>query len=148
MEFKPRPKPDKNTSKKKYKIPPVSKTMTEGLKKYNQMKETKKADMIAGRFYRCFFSNKILDENIEWPWHHALGRKGNLLWEYKNIFPCIHEYHTDYHDLSIDKLMKLDWYKEFLERVSRINHGVYNHELKRMNKGNIIDDEQYFKMYK
>jgi len=148
MEFKPRPKPKKSPTKKSSRIQAISKTMAEGNRKYKATKIKKKEDMLEGRFFKCFFSNKQLDPNIEWPWHHSLGKKGELLWAYWNIFPCIHEYHMDYHNLDIGKLMKLDWYISFLERVSKINHAVYNHELKRMNKGGIIDDTQFFKMYK
>jgi hypothetical protein len=54
----------------------------------------------------------------------------------------------EYHEMPIEKLMKLDWYKQFIDRLSRINHAAYNLELKRMNRGGIIDDSQFFKMWK
>lgn len=126
----------------------ISKSRQVELRKYNEVKIRKKEDMIKGNFFKCYFSGKQLDENIEWPWHHIHGRRGKLLYEYTNIFPCIHEFHIDYHEMPIEKLIKLDWYKQFIDRLSKINHTAYNLELKRMNKGGIIDDTQFFKMYK
>jgi hypothetical protein len=141
-------KPVKTRIAKKTKpIRSINPKMSKGLKLYEKVKEVKKKDMIEGGYYRCFFSNKPLDENVSWPWHHALGRKGSLLYEYKNIFPCIDEYHKEYHDLSVQALMRTEWYPRFFERVRKQNRNVYNKELRRMNKGGIIDDEQFFKMY-
>jgi hypothetical protein len=140
--FNPRPKG------KKGKTSLISKTRQEELRKYNSVKASKKEDMIVGKFYVCYFSGKRLDENTDYPWHHIFGRKGKLLYDYKNIFPCIHDYHMEYHEMPIEKLMKLDWYKQFIDRLSRINHAAYNLELKRMNRGGIIDDSQFFKMWK
>jgi len=123
--------------------------MKSGEAKYAIVKKQKREDMIEGKYFKCFFSNIPLDPNQEGePWHHALGRKGALLYDYKNIFPCIHERHMEYHDLSVDKLMKTTWYKDFLLRLSKINHAVYNKELNRLLKGGVIDMETFLKEYK
>jgi hypothetical protein len=135
--------------KKKKFLNPKSSALSKGELLYAQTKAKKREDMIEKGYFRCFFSNKPLDPspNAGEPWHHALGRKGSLLYEYKNIFPCIHEYHMQYHDLDIKELMKTEWYPKFFTRVKQLNKNVYNKELRRMNKGGIIDDEQYFKMF-
>lgn len=132
------------------KIPRRSLKRTKEEALYEKTKAKKREDMIEGKYFRCFFSNKVLNEdpNIKEPWHHALGREGDLLYDYRNIFPCIHEYHQDYHNLSIDKLLKEQWYKDFLKRVEKMNKAVYNQELRRMNKAGIIDNEQFFNMLK
>lgn len=110
---------------------------------YRQTKAQKKADMISGGFYRCFFSGQPLDPNVDYPWHHALGREGALLYEYKNIFPAISKYHMEYHRLDAERLMKTDWYKGFLKRVKSINHRVYNKELDRLKKARVISMETF-----
>ncbi len=110
---------------------------------YRQTKAQKKKDMIEGGYFKCFFSNKPLDPNVEHPWHHTLGRRGVLLYEYKNIFPAISKYHQEYHDLDAERLMKTDWYKDFLKRIKSINHRVYNKELDRLKKAGVISMETF-----
>jgi len=129
-----------NTVKKPYKK--SSKRLKEE-EWYRQTKAQKKKDMIEGGYFRCFFSNKPLDPNKEYEWHHALGRKGALLYEYKNIFPVISKYHTEYHSLDAERLMKTTWYRGFLKRVKKINHKVYNKELDRLKKAGIISMETF-----
>jgi len=114
---------------------------------YRQAKAQKKKDMIAGGYYRCFFSNKPLDPDKDYDWHHALGRKGALLYEYKNIFPVISKYHHEYHNLDAARLMKTTWYRGFLKRVKMINHKVYNKELDRLKKGGVISMETFLDEY-
>lgn len=129
------------------KIKPVSSRRIKDNEKYKKVKAKKKEDMIEGGYYRCYFSNKPLDVNIDFPWHHVFGKRGKLLYEYTNIFPCIHEYHMQYHNMSADKLMKTDWYKKFLLRLKKINHKAYNKELNRLLKANVIDMESFLKEY-
>jgi hypothetical protein len=134
--------------KKRARIKPISETMKFGVAEYNRTKARKRKDMIKGGYFRCFFSNTKLDVDGVEEWHHALGRTGDLLWEYKNIFPAIRRYHRDYHDLPIEQLMKLTWYRDFVRRLKAKNHKVYNKELNRMLKAGIIDMDNFINEFK
>jgi len=142
-------KPKNDTpQRKKCRIPQKSAKQVVGEEKYEAVKRQKHADMIAGGYYKCFFTNKYLnDERDNVTWHHVLGRKGELLYDYRNIFPALWEYHYDYHHKSIGYLMKQRWYKDFLNRLAQLNHKAYNKELGRQLKGGIIDAEMYREMY-
>jgi len=136
------------TYPKRSKIKKTSLKMDEGLRKYKAVKAKKRKDMIEGKYFRCFFTNKELDVNGNEEWHHALGRIGKLLYEYRNIFPVIGKYHKQYHDLDPEKLLKTFWYKDFLRRLKKHNHKVYNKELNRLLKAGIIDMDSFLNEYK
>ena len=116
--------------------------------KYNEVKAQKKADMIAGKYYNCFFSGQKLDPDFNYEFHHALGKVGDLMTSYRNIFPCIRKYHTEYHSLSADKLMKTSWYPDFVKRIKKMNHRVYNKELDRLLKAKVISMETFLQEFK
>lgn len=84
------------------------------------------------RKWRCFFTNQKLPEKASH--HHLKGRKGSLLTDKRWIVPVHDEPHMDYHDLSVEKLSKLSWYKGFLQRLKELDEGLYQKELNKKDK--------------
>lgn len=120
----------------------TSKKYEKELVKYAQVKAKKRKDQIEGGYYKCFFCNQSLEhmKDDEVDTHHALGREGKLLTDYRNIFFAHRICHNSYHDMSADQLLnKTQWYKPFLKRIMKMNKKVYQHELKRLYKANVID---------
>lgn len=126
----------------------ISETYKIGLKKYEEVKKQKREDMISGQYFKCFFTNTTLDENGNEGWHHAIGRVGNLLYDYRNIFPVLDIPHREYHDLPIEKLIKTWWYPGFIKRIKAMNKRVYNKELDRFLKAKVISIESFINEYK
>lgn len=136
-------KPLKNTP-----INKVSDSLKIGLRKYEETKAKKRAHMITGGFFKCFFTNQPMNIAGNESWHHALGRDGPLLYDYRNIFPVLDAPHREYHDLTMKKLMKTYWYPEFIKRVKTMNANVYNKEIERMLKAKVISMESFLNEYK
>ncbi len=149
-EVNSKPVYEKKASKpsKRKRISNTSQKMDSGLILYKEVKAKKRNDMIQGKYFRCFFTNALLDPEGSESWHHALGRIGELLYEYRNIFPCIEKYHRDYHDMEADKLMKTEWYPVFVQRLKEKNHKVYNKELNRLLKAKVIDMDTFLQEFK
>ena len=130
------------------KIRSMSLKMAKNNKQYIEIRERKRKFQKENGYYKCFFTGKPLDdETMIIDCHHANGRDGDNLAKWENLFFAIREYHREYHDLPVNMLLQTWWYNSFLERMRKINHKVYNHELRRLNKGGVIDDDQFFKMY-
>jgi len=125
-----------------------SEKMETGLEKYYKVRAKKRQDMIDGKYFNCFFTGIKLDPDGQEDFHHADGREGEKLYEYRNIFPAINKHHREYHDLSVEQLMKTFWYREFLVRLKKINHKVYNKELNRLLKAGVLDMESFLKEFK
>lgn len=108
---------------------------------YKMAKIEKKQELIAKCEWVGFFSNKSIPLSILPGFHHKLGRDGDLMTDKDNIEPIQNNtYHNDYHHRSIEYLLKQGWYIDFLDRCELFNPNVYNLELKRINKANIISD--------
>ena len=122
---------------------------------YKKIKEEKKAYMVERKFYRCVFCNSKLDpeNDDDVGWHHLDGRDGDLIKEWGNITPAHNLCHSDFHHSSVGKLMDNSWYGHFIERIqtaadkNEYFRRAYNGELRRMQKGNVLDMEQYLNMY-
>jgi len=102
--------------------------------KYRDIKKIKKTDLINENKWVCFFSNIMLDEDMEYGWHHLMGRDNEDVFDYDNIFPALWEYHNSYHHDSIDKLVDAKWYVDFLVRIKDTNPNVFNKEINRITK--------------
>ncbi len=142
---------DGQNLKRKTKTPirPISKKMEQNNKEYIRVRENKRKWQKEKGYYKCVFCNKPLDDDKDLiDCHHMIGRDGDRLAEWKNLFFAHRNHHSEYHhEKDINRLMKTSWYPPFFERLRELNPKVYNLELKRMHKGGIIDDQQYFKMY-
>ena len=138
------------SKKSKYsKIKKTSETRTKNLALYESVKAKKKKDQIENNYYKCFFCNRPLDNDLDIiDTHHALGRVGKLLTDYRNIFFAHRQHHTDYHSMSVKQLFSQYWYKDFLLRLKRVNKNVYNQELRKLQKAGVIDMEMYINEYK
>ena len=66
--------------------------------------------------------------------HHLMDKHGELLYDPNNIRPALRQFHSDYHHLSIDKLIEQKWYRDFLARIEEEFPKVYNKEQRRINK--------------
>ena len=117
------------------------------IKEYNEVKkELFLADLKAGKL-RCFLSNnpmripeeikedddnaliKIIDV------HHITGERENEHLYDRNIMkPVIRFYHTQYHSLPVDKLLREWWYRDYLRRISITHPELYLKELNKQNK--------------
>lgn len=117
---------------------------------YIETRERKRTFQKENEIYKCFFCNaKLHDtEDIKADCHHTLGRDGDLFAEWSNLFFAHRICHTNYHDKSVEWLMKTKWYLKFIDRLAKYNREVYNQELRRLNKAGIVDDSQFLKMYK
>lgn len=112
-------------------------------REYEKVKAQKKDDLIQEGEFKCFFSDNDLDPEIEWPWHHLLGRRGSLLYQYDNFFPCIHEYHMQYHEMDVARLMETDWYKPFLGRLQAGHSEAWLREGNRLRRAGYSDVEDF-----
>lgn len=119
-------------------------------RKYIEIRERKRDFQKEKGIYRCFFCNApLIDTEEEKAYcHHAMGRDGDLFTEWSYLFFAHFNCHSDYHDKSVEYLMKTKWYLKFIDRLERFNRDVYNQELRRLNKAGIVDDSQFLKMYK
>jgi hypothetical protein len=133
---------------KKKPVNKISETYKIGLKKYEEVKKQKRTDQIEGGFYRCYFCNKDMEHENNIDTHHVLGRVGDLLYDYRNIFFAHHNCHRAYHDMNVEQLMKTHWYKSFISRLSKINKRAYNQELRRLLKADVLDMQSYINEYK
>jgi hypothetical protein len=100
---------------------------------YNQAKENIRNELLEKGEFKCFFSNKDLpsDYNL---FHHLKGRVGTLVYDEEFMVPALNEYHLKYHDLSVAKLQKEEWYNIFLENLKTKNIVLYEKEINKRNK--------------
>ena len=117
---------------------------------YAEIRERKRQFQIEKRIYKCFFCNAQLSdtEDIKADCHHTLGRDGDLYCDWANLFFAHRECHINYHDRSVEWLMKTKWYLKFIDRLDKYNRECYNQEIRRLNKAGVIDNSQFLKMYK
>ncbi len=101
---------------------------------YEGVKATKQKDLIDARQWRCLFSNIELDDVSSYGWHHVIGRDGELVYDYNNVFPALWEYHYAYHQLSVDTIIKQRWYKDFFIRLKELNLVAFKNEYRRISK--------------
>ena len=67
--------------------------------------------------------------------HHITGERENEhLYDKEIMKPVIRYYHTQYHSLSMDKLLREWWYRDYLGRISTSHPNLYAKELNKQNK--------------
>ena len=121
-------------------------------REYKKVKEEKQEWMIENKLWKCLLCNTRFKEDDVVDWHHTANRDKNNLSEWQNIQPVHRQCHTDFHQLSVGVLAKNPWYHHFLERLkagapkNKYFAKAFNNEVRRMQKGNLIDLEQQLKM--
>lgn len=120
----------KLTSKRKT-IKPISDKRKRQLSEYSAIKLNKKLKMIASKSWQCFFTGKPFPKDYEPDWHHLDGRRGMinsepLLTYEPYIVPCFHEPHMQWHDLPLHKLVELDWWEVFVQKMALLYPEIYN----------------------
>jgi len=151
MELPPERSKKKSTNgRRQKKIAPMSAKRVEENKKYKETREKKRDWQKKNGYYNCVFCNsRLIDTDDEVAdCHHMVGRDGDNLAKWANLFFSHRDCHTNYHAWNIEQLMGTSWYLKFVDRLKTFHREGYNQELRRMNKAGVIDDDQYLKMYR
>jgi hypothetical protein len=125
----------------------VSDKRRKQMREYNEVKkELFLADLKTGKL-RCFLSNNPIripeemigeDDNILIKIidiHHITGERENEhLYDKEIMRPVIRHYHTQYHSLSTDKLLREWWYRDYLRRISVSHPDLYAKEIYKQRK--------------
>ena len=124
--------------KKIYKIKNYSSKRVILNDEYTRKKKEKWNQLVSEGKNRCYFTNILMDPDVLPPFHHSIGKDGDLLCDMKYAFPCYFKPHRQYHDLqyTYDQLEQIDWYKSFLQRLEKDNPILYYQEMKRIEKAN------------
>lgn len=121
-----------------YTIKPVSDKQKKKLDEYRKTREAKRKDQIEGGYYKCYFCNDdLVDYNGRIDTHHTLGRDGDLLSKYSNLFFTHRICHTMYHSYDVKSLFKTSWYMDFLMRVRKLSDNVWEKEKRKIEKAGI-----------
>ena len=121
---------------------------------YKTLKNKKKVHMIEKRYYKCFFCNTNLntEDDSGIGWHHLNGKDGDLISVWGNIEPAHNLCHSNFHHYSVKGLLDTKWYAAFIERLKtregRYPAIAYNKELRRLEKADVIDNEQFLLKYR
>ena len=121
---RPKPKPIKKESKKR----------TEDKKYYSQhCKELTQElrDANNGKVY-CFFTGKEIRGRV--TYHHLLGRTGDFYLDKALLVPGDNDRHLEYHRLTVEQLLKTDWYDGFCARLKEKSTKAYDKEIKKQEK--------------
>lgn len=122
-------------------VPLESKTRQEEHKYYTQECKELEQEIRAlnnGNIY-CFFSGKEIPGRVSW--HHTNKRTGEFYLDKRWLVPSINEYHIAYHFTPVEKLMKEPWYSGFLKRLRKLSEALYQKEMKKFEKANILFEE-------
>jgi predicted GIY-YIG superfamily endonuclease len=93
----------------------------------------------------CFFCDTEIKGQVSH--HHLNGRDGEKLNDKKYIVDSHNTCHVHlYHSSSLDLITKLNWYQGFLLRVKDIDVELWEKELLKQVKANIITNEEYLKL--
>jgi len=106
----------------------------------------------------CFFTQKKIivplelryeDDDVLMKYldcHHLnQERENERLFDEDMMVPVLRKYHTDYHSMSVHKLLEQSWYPGFLERLKNRDIELYRKELSKQLKAGIINIEKYEK---
>lgn len=130
------PKEMKKRNKKQIKgIKRISKKQERRINIYGEKKEEKKRILIKEGKWECLFTGKKFPIRGPMPgFHHLLGRDGDHMTDIDLIWPVYNEPHRQYHDLDYEKIIKLDWYEGFINRLAKINKECHRLEIRRKEK--------------
>jgi hypothetical protein len=118
------------------KFSPKRKKLT---KDYNDL--IKKRDTINTHPF-CFFCNKRIIGIVSH--HHLIGRDGEDLINEKYIVDSHNSCHVEeYHQRSVEILVTYDWYDGFLLRLKAIDIKLWEKEIYKQVKANIMTLEQF-----
>lgn len=125
----------------------ISRKRIEEIKKYRETKKELFLKNLRAGTLRCFFSERPIKITEELRYedddtlinmlecHHLNNQRyGDRLYDKDMLVPVLRSYHTLYHSLPVEKLLKTSWYAGFLERLKNKSEEVYNKELKKQDK--------------
>ena len=95
-------------------------------------------ELNGGKIY-CFFSGEEIQGIV--TFHHTNKRTGKFYLDKKWLVPCINEHHLAYHFTPVEKLMKKTWYNGFLQRLRNLSEELYQKEMKKFEKANVLFEE-------
>lgn len=95
---------------------------------YKESQSNRKLELILLKKWVCIFCGQDFNTCI---WHHSRGRDGDLLCEGKYLYPSHSLCHSNYHDLSIERL---SWWNDYMERIKEWDPELYQKELIKVNK--------------
>ena len=130
-------KASKQRSRKKWaNIPSVSKKRSKQLKSYSELCEEMDKRAVANKEYVCFFCGGEVEGRADH--HHLNGKENQRLTNDKYLVLAHRKCHSDYHSLSVEKLMKKDWYEGFLDRLLTKSRFLYRKEIIKQEKAGLI----------
>ena len=100
---------------------------------YQEAKDNVRKHLISINRWSCFFTNTPLPDNYN-RFHHLKKRTGNMIHNELYIVPALDEPHLNYHDLSVDKLIKKDWYEIFMENLKEKDYSLWIKETRKQFK--------------
>ena len=125
-------------------ISPESKTRQKEHKRYSEECKELEQELRAlngGKIY-CFFSGEEITGIV--TFHHTNKRTGKFYLDKRWLVPCINEYHLAYHFTPVEKLIKEPWYNGFLQRLRKLSEDLYQKEMKKFEKAEIVFQEDLF----
>jgi len=130
------PKEMQKLNKKRYqRINKISKKQERRIETYVLKKEAKKELLIKQKQWCCLFTGKKFPIRGPMPsFHHLLGRDGDHMTDIDLIWPVYDDAHRQYHDFDYERIIKLDWYEGFINRLEKINKECYRLEIRKKEK--------------
>lgn len=115
--------------KKVYHIAKYSKKRQVQVNEYNDLIKENDSD---GKVHYCYFCSKTILGTINH--HHLAGRDGEKIIDKKYLVDAHVQCHFDYHNLSVERLKRLGWWFDYLNRLRLLDESLYNKELNKENK--------------
>ncbi len=85
----------------------------------------------------CFFCGQKMTKREDT--HHLKGRIGDYYLDKKWWIQCHRECHGAVHDWSVEKLMSMPWYQDYLARLKAKDESLYWKALKKEDKSELFD---------
>ena len=124
-------KPPKRTALKKHggSISKISKTKKKQDEEYKKVCDELDAEARAEKRWICFFCYKSFHSPCDH--HHVAGKQGlsdngiSLFLDKKGIVLCHRKCHREYHDITIEKLLKAPYYSALMEKIYYVCRARY-----------------------